>query len=338
MAEHTSPPPVADAWTEEQWNALESLLSARVRRSRDDDQAWGLIVRSGRTILRSFSTSFFIVTRFLPPRARDGVEAIYAAVRYPDEIVDTFAIAAHEKIARLDRWGQLYEMALPIASVREAVDLGIPPILAGFARVVQRAGIPAGHYRSFLDAMRRDAEPRPFATLDELIENYVYGSAIVVGYFLAYVYGPSRPGEFDRTLRSARDLAIALQLTNFARDVADDQRRGRLYLPLSMLAEERIDVPDINDPRQHEQLGRVVARISASAEEHYARAHAGLESFAPDCRVAIDSCIRVYRQLNERIGAQPAGIARRESVPMSAKLRVLPPSKYWRLPLAYLTP
>lgn len=330
-------PPGTGAWTEDQWNDVETGLRRRVLRSRDDEAAWGHIVRSARSILRAYSTSFFIVTRFLPPRAREAVEAIYAAVRYPDEIVDTFDITAADRIARIDAWREQYEHALVISSIRESIDVSIPPILAGFARVVQRSGIPVEHYRSFLDAMRRDAEPRPFATIDELIDDYVYGSAIVVGYFLAYVYGPSRPSEFHRTLESARHLGIALQLTNFARDVAEDQRRGRVYLPLTMLAHEGISSPDALDPRQHDALGRVVSRLSRVAEDHYARAHADLDAFAPDCRVAIESCIHVYRQLNERIHASPSGLARRASVPISEKLRVLPPSKYWRLPLAWLT-
>ena len=119
-----------------------------------------------------------------------------------------------------------------------------------------------------------DVRPRPFGTLDDLIESYIYGSAIVVGYFLTYVYGASGEGSFDRALASARDLGIALQLTNFLRDVGEDQRRGRLYLPLDMLRAEGIE------RRRRERrcastpaLNRVLRRLSAIAEE-YLRARA----------------------------------------------------------------
>ncbi|MGB8510424.1 MAG: hypothetical protein WCD76_18755, partial [Pyrinomonadaceae bacterium] len=61
-----------------------------------------------------------------------------------------------------------------------------------------------------------------------------------------------------------------------------------------------------------------------------------LDAFAPDCRLAISACIGVYRRLNERIGHSPDAVARRESVPPREKFNVLPPSKYWRVPLAYL--
>ena len=80
------PPPAAGAWTEEKWNELESRLRGRILRSRSDERAWSVIVAASRHVLRSFSTSFFIVTRFLPAREREQVEAIYAAVRYPDAL------------------------------------------------------------------------------------------------------------------------------------------------------------------------------------------------------------------------------------------------------------
>jgi 15-cis-phytoene synthase len=300
--------------------------------------AWSIVSRRARTVLKTYSTSFFIVTRFLPPAKREQVEAIYAAVRYPDEIVDTFRLPTDEKVRLLNLWADGYEQALECQSLVESLRAGIPVFVAGFAEVVRRAGIPADHYRSFLEAMRLDISPRNFADLDDLIESYIYGSAIVVGYFLTYVYGSPRPEDFPRALQSARDLGIALQLTNFLRDVAEDQRRGRVYLPQDMLRAEGIDLLDASDPRQHPALNRVLVRLTAMTEDYYARSLANLDAFNPDSRVAIRACIDVYRQLNSRIAGNPRGILHRESVPMREKFRVLPTSKYWRLPLAWLRP
>lgn len=287
-------------------------------------------------MLRNYSTSFFLVTRFLPPVKRAQVEVIYAAVRYPDEIVDTFPISHAERLSRLDCWSEMYDRSLAVESVREALARNINPILAAFAQVVQTRGIPEEHYRSFLSAMRLDVEPRLFVSLDDLIESYIYGSATVVGYFLAFVYGPSTPRDFDRALASSRHLAIALQLTNFLRDVTEDQRRGRVYIPVDLLRAEGIDALDINDPAQLIPLDRVLRRMSAAAEAYYGLAEANLDAFSPDCHNAIRACIEVYRQLNGRIGRSAEGVRHRESVPMTTKFRVLPISKYWRLPLAYL--
>jgi phytoene synthase len=119
----------------------------------------------------------------------------------------------------------------------------------------------------------------------------------VVGYFLTHVYGENRSGDFERALLSARQLGIALQLTNFLRDVAEDQRRGRVYLPLEMLRAEGIEELDATDASQRQALNRVLRRLSAIAEDHYGAAAADLDAFAVDCRTAIRACIDVYRQL-----------------------------------------
>ena len=79
----------------------------------------------------------------------------------------------------------------------------------------------------------------------------------------------------------------------------------------------------------------MLRRLAACAADRYASAEAELDAFAPDCRLAIQACIKVYGRLNERIAAG-GGNARRESVPLGEKFRALPPSKYWRIPLAYL--
>ncbi|MGH9903819.1 MAG: phytoene/squalene synthase family protein, partial [Pyrinomonadaceae bacterium] len=183
----------------------------------------------------------------------------------------------------------------------------------------------------------RDTAPRPFETLEDLIENYVYGSAVVVGFFLTHVYGASAPRDFGRALASARALGIALQLTNFLRDVAEDQRRGRVYLPQDMLREAGVEELNARDAGQQHALGLVLRRLARVAENYYAGALADLDAFSPDCRLAIHACIKVYGRLNERIANSSRGISHRESVPLGEKFAVLPPSKYWRIPLAYLT-
>ena len=327
-------------WTLEDWHTLERVTHTHALAARSERAAWRVVTKQARAVMRAYTTSFFIVSRFLPAAKRAEVEAVYAAVRYPDEIVDTFPLAQAARLRALDEWGEGYEQGLGAASLGEALCAGVPCFLAAFTRVVRERGIPPEHYRAFLAAMRRDAAPRPFETLEDLIENYIYGSAIVVGYFLAHIYGASAPGDFTRARTSARSLAVALQLTNFMRDVGEDRRRGRVYLPEDLLRAEGIAGAcglDMNDARQRPALARVLRRLATIAERHYAAAERDLDAFSPDCRVAIRACIGVYRRLNTRIGQRPdAAVVRRESVPVREKFGVLPPSKYWRIPLAYL--
>lgn len=321
-------------WSEDYWQRLDRETARAALRANSEAAALDQIVKRARRVLRAYSTSFFIVTRFLPPEKRARVEIIYAAVRYPDEIVDTFELEPVGRLERIERWAEAYEEALQLPTLRSMLERKLPVFIAGFAQVVREAAIPPEHYRAFLDAMRRDINPRPFETLDDLIESYIYGSAIVVGYFLTHVYGENLPGDFPRAMKSARDLGIALQLTNFLRDVAEDGRRGRLYLPLDRLRAEGIDGMTASD--RPEALARVKARLCAEVDDYYERALEGLDAFAPDSQIAIRACIDLYRELNSRIASSRRGIAHRESVPLREKFRILPPSKYWRLPLAYL--
>ncbi len=327
----------AAPWSEQEWTRVHSETNRRVLNARTPADVWTLVQRQARTILRTYSTSFFIVTRFLPAAKRAKVEVIYAAVRYPDEIVDTFPLESRERLNLLDQWADHYERALFTPSVRAATAAGVPALLAAFVSVVKAHDIPLQHYRDFLHAMRRDVEPAPFASLDDLIENYIYGSAVVVGYFLAHVYGPNKSTDVARAARSATDLGVALQLTNFWRDVREDQRRGRVYLPGDFLREEGIERLDATDLTQHAALRRVIRRLAAEADGRYASAARNVDAFAPDSQTAIRSCIAVYGQLNTRIGDSSRGILHRERVPFLEKCRVLPNSKYWRLPLEYLT-
>src|SRR5262245_3038611 len=103
-----------------------------------------------------------------------------------------------------------------------------------------------------------------------------------------------------------------------------------------MLRREGVSEFDANDPDQRPAVNRVLLSLTEITEEYYARSLADVDAFNADSRVAIRACIDVYRQLNRLIAGSPRGILHRESVPMREKFRVLPVSKYWRLPLAYL--
>ena len=322
-------------WGVDEWERAERRARSEALRAGSEAGAWRVLNREARRVMRAYTTSFFIVSRFLPRAKREEVEAVYAAVRYPDEVVDTFPLDAAERLRLLKDWRDQYEAGLRCLSLREALGRGVPAHLAPFTQVVRRRGIPAAHYHAFLAAMLLDVSPRPFDTLEDLLRSYVYGSAVVVGYFLAYIYGARDAESFPRALKSARHLGVALQLTNFLRDVAEDQKRGRLYLPLDELRAEGVWALDVRDAAQLDPLARVTRRLAGVAADYYARAESGLEAFAPDCRLAVQACIKVYGRLNERVAAC-AGRGR-ASVPLREKFGVLPPSKFWRIPLAYLS-
>jgi phytoene synthase len=168
----TQAAPTSPVWSQAEWARLARLTATRAAASASDDAAWQLIVKQARAVLRQYSTSFFIVTRFLPAAKRAQVEAIYAAVRYPDEIVDTFPLNQSQRTQLLDEWAAHYETALGMQSVREMLRANVPPFVAAFVKVVHDTNIPREHYRAFLEAMRLDVWPRPFQTLEDLIDFY----------------------------------------------------------------------------------------------------------------------------------------------------------------------
>jgi phytoene synthase len=135
------------------------------RSGRSEGARWAVVNREARRVMRTYTTSFFIASRFLPKSKREEVEAVYAAVRYPDELADTFPLSGAERRGLLERWQADYERGLNCSTLGEALREGVPCFLAAFTRVVRERRIPAEHYRAFLDAMRRDIAPRAFKAL-----------------------------------------------------------------------------------------------------------------------------------------------------------------------------
>ena len=323
-------------WTPNEWGNFERSYLTDLKSSIED--GLDIAVKFSRKVLKTHSTSFFIVTRFLPKFMRDEVELVYGSVRFPDEIVDSFNIENDEKKILLSNWRNKYRLALETNSFEESINKDVPILLAGFTEVVKKYSIPTNYYESFLDAMELDVEPRDFENTDDLINNYVYGSAIVVGYFLAYVYGSSQIDNFEETLKSSKELGIALQLTNFIRDINEDLKRGRVYIPKTILKNNGIELKNYgNNVNQNtSSINSARMELASIANKYYKESEKGIESFSPESRVAIKACIELYGKLNDRIISRGNDIKNRESLSWSEKLGALPSSKYWKLPIAYL--
>ena len=323
-------------WTPNEWGNFERSYLTDLKSSIED--GLDIAVKFSRKVLKTHSTSFFIVTRFLPKFMRDEVELVYGSVRFPDEIVDSFNIENDKKKILLSNWRNKYRLALETNSFEESINKDVPILLAGFTEVVKKYSIPTNYYESFLDAMELDVEPRDFENTDDLINNYVYGSAIVVGYFLAYVYGSSQIDNFEETLKSSKELGIALQLTNFIRDINEDLKRGRVYIPKTILKNNGIELKNYGDNvnQNTSSINSARMELASIANKYYKESEKGIESFSPESRVAIKACIELYGKLNDRIISRGNDIKNRESLSWSEKLGALPSSKYWKLPIAYL--
>ena len=136
--------------------------------------------------------------------------------------------------------------------------------------------------------------------------------------------------------RAEKDVADAraYAATNFARDVAEDRNRKRLYVPLALLREAGGDPGHPFDPKNAAALAQAAQALARHARDCYDRAEREVDAYAADCRPAVQSCIGVYRALNNRILAPDWTLETRASAPLRDKWRALPASKYWRILLS----
>ncbi len=164
--------------------------------------------------------TYYFSTLFFPALLRRQVHALYGFVRYPDELVDNPLPGTDPARALAD-----YRAATLHALQTGQSDL---PVLRAFADMARQIGMTPDYPLAFLDAMAMDITRTRYQTFSDLL-TYTYGSASVVGLMMCCLFGVSG----EDTLRHAYDLGLAMQLTNFWRDIGEDYGlRGRIYLPL----------------------------------------------------------------------------------------------------------
>jgi phytoene synthase len=166
-------------------------------------------------------SSFYYSFLFLPPERRRAITALYAFCREVDDVVDNAGDAgvARTKLA----WWRGEIGAMFAGSPSHKVTQALVPALSAY-------GLPAENFMSIIDGMQMDLDQTRYLDF-EALRLYCHRAAGVVGLLAAPIFGMTDP----RTLDYAAKLGLALQLTNIIRDVGEDARRGRIYLPQSEL-------------------------------------------------------------------------------------------------------
>jgi phytoene synthase len=231
----------------------------------------------------------------LPPAVRARAYALYGFCRRADDLVDTGASAR----AACD----MLEARL------EAIYDGRPgsdPVDRAFADLVRECDIPEALPTALIEGFAWDASGLRYDTISQL-RAYAARVAGTVGAMMALVMGRRD----EAALARATDLGVAMQLTNIARDVGEDAKAGRLYLPRAWMREAGID-PDswLADPRFDDRLGRVTERLLDEAARLYDRARPGVSLLPAACRPAIHAAARIYREIGaeaERAGFDTVG-------------------------------
>jgi phytoene synthase len=252
-----------------------------------------------RAMIRTGSLSFHAASRLLPPRVRDPALALYAFCRVADDDVDE----GRDKTAAVLR-------------LRERLDLiyaGRPkdhPSDRAFAAVIADFDLPRALPDALLEGLAWDAMGRRYRTLADL-HAYSARVAASVGVMMCVLMRVRDPDALAR----AADLGLAMQLTNIARDVGEDARAGRLFLPLDWLEEAGIDAGAfLDDPRPSEALAGVTERLLAVADELYRRSGSGVFSLPSDCRVGIAAARHIYAAIGTEVARR-----RHDSVTLRAR-------------------
>ena len=238
------------------------------------------------------SRSFAAASRLLPRATRDDVVRLYFWCRHCDDRVDgqvlggaLEALSDSERRRRLDGLERDTRTAL-------RTDDPVPPPFEALRAVARAHDLPERWPLDLLEGFRMDVEARSYRTLDDVLL-YSYHVAGVVGVMMARVMGVTDEAVLDR----ACDLGLAFQLTNIARDVVEDARAGRSYLP-----NEWLDVPvDPDDEATWAGAHRAALRLLTVAERHYASARHGLMSLPPRAGWAIAAALRTYRAIGTAV-------------------------------------
>jgi len=211
-------------------------------------------------------SSFYYSFLFLPPEKRRAITALYAFCREVDDVVDECADASVARM-KLAWWRQ------EIAAVFDAKHGNIPthPVAKALVAVTKTFNLSAGQLNEIIDGMEMDLNHNRYADFKTL-QLYCHHVAGVVGQLSAEIFGYR-----DRnTLQYAHDLGLAFQLTNIIRDVGEDARRDRIYLPQDELARFGVSSADILHTRETDGFKRLMEFQIERAESYYARAFAAL--------------------------------------------------------------
>jgi len=259
--------------------------------------------------IRQGSRSFHAASLILPAAMREPAYGLYAFCRLSDDAIDLDGGSTTALNRLRQRLAGVYEGRPQAHHADRAM-----------ADLVRRHAIPRVAPEALLEGLEWDTQARRYESFEDLCA-YAVRVAGTVGVMMTLIMGVRDP----RALARACDLGVAMQLTNIARDVGEDARAGRIYLPLSWLRSAGIDVERfLADPTPHAALKGVLARLLSEADRLYARARDGIALLPLACRPAILTAALLYAEIGREVERHECdSITRRARVSTSRKLALL---------------
>ena len=259
-----------------------------------------------RASLREGSYTFYAASLVLPRAVREPASALYAFCRMADDAVDG-GTDKHAAVARLRR---------RLDQAYGGGGAGSAPCDRALAAVVSHFQMPRALPEALIEGFEWDAQGRRYETIDEVMD-YAARVAGSVGAMMSVLMG-ARTAE---ALARACDLGVAMQLSNIARDVGEDARMGRLYLPLAWLREAGVDADAwLVRPQFDARIASVVQRLLDVADTLYARAGAGVGLLPVGCRPGINAARYLYAGIGHQVARNGLdSVSQRARVPRSRK-------------------
>lgn len=256
------------------------------------------LLRLSEEIIRNGSKSFAGAARLFDPGTRASVHLLYAWCRHCDDLID-----GQDLGHRTGATPTVEDARRTLTMLREKTAAALTgihtdePVFAGIQRIAQAHAIPHRHFVELLDGFAMDVEGRHYATITDTFD-YCYHVAGVVGVMMSMIMGPRD----DDTLDRAADLGIAFQLTNIARDVVEDARFGRVYLPQAWLEEAGLPSPrEMGDIANRKTLFALIERLLAVADGFYDTSRLGILRLPVRSAWAVETARIVYREIGREV-------------------------------------
>ena len=240
--------------------------------------------------------TYYLATLLLPPEKRPYVHALYGFARHVDDLVDDMSttLTAVQRAERLGEWSADFLADLDWGATSD-------PVSRAVLDTIRRWDLPASYFADFLDSMRMDLTVTGYPTFEALNE-YMWGSAAVIGLEMLPVLGRADESvRWDVLESHAVALGTAFQLTNFIRDVAEDLRRGRVYLPQDSLDRFGVDRDRLARGRMDEPIRNLLAWEIERARTLYATAAPGIELVHASSRDCLRTAFTLYAAILDEI-------------------------------------
>jgi phytoene synthase len=273
-----------------------------------------------RQVMRSASKNYSSASKYLPKEVMPHVEALYAFLRVGDDRVDVAYEGYTSPMEAIEDWEATYNQAFQTCESQD-------PVMRAYLDTAIKFNIPKDIMDPYFRAMKGDLTTTRFPTFDDLL-HYMDGSAIPVGRAMTYILGVRAPYTIQEALPGADSLSIAMQLSNFWRDIGEDWARGRIYLPLEDMDLFGYSEEDLASHRVNKNFVNLLEFQFARCEAYYQLARQNVSMLASG-HWAIMTALYIYQAILTSIRANQYDVfSRRASTNKIKKFR-LAASAYW---------